>query len=561
MPNRKFTRRRILQTAIAAPFVACAPAVNRNAQEGFVLRGGPIWRDAAAENSTVVLVVREGKIQYAGPEGGIGSGARGLRTIDLKGAAAFPGFGDAHCHVTGIGLRELTLDLTGTPSLAALLDKLHAYAAEHRDGAIIGRGWIETHWPEKRFPFRADIDPIVSDRPVYLERADGHAAVVNSAALALAGIADATPDPAGGRIERDAKGAATGMLIDNATSLVESKLPAPSVAMKREAVERAIALYASRGWTGVGSMSSSVEQTEALAAMAAEGKAMIRSDHYLDPGSMGDILTRGPYADKSGLVRVKGIKLYMDGALGSRGAALLAPYTDMPGTRGLLVTPAETIANLCTRARSIGAQVAMHAIGDRGNRLALDAFEAAFKDAPADALRAARWRIEHAQVLSPTDIPRFSKLGVIASMQPSHCIGDMYFAPARLGPERLKGAYAWKSLLDTGAVIAAGSDAPVEKGDPLIEFYAAAYRHSLDGYAGSDWHLEEAVSRAQALRMLTVGPAFAAFAEGERGTLEPGKRADISVFSKDLMICEPGEIPKAEAVLTAVDGRIVHSKL
>ncbi|MFO1186419.1 MAG: amidohydrolase [Alphaproteobacteria bacterium] len=561
MLKQNLTRRRLLQTAMAAPFAACAPAIDRKSGDGFILRGGPIWRDARTDNGAVTLVVRGGKVQYAGPEGGIGSGTSNLRVIDLGGATAFPGFVDAHCHVTGIGLRELTLDLTGTPSLAALVDKLRAYAAAHKDGAIIGRGWIETHWPEKRFPSRADIDTAVADRPVYLERADGHAAVVNSAALTLAGITDSTPDPQGGRIERDAKGAATGMLIDNATALVEGKLPAPSAALKREAVERAVALYASRGWTGVGSMSSSVEQVEALGAMAAAGKPMIRSDHYLDPGAMGDVLARGPYADKSGLVRVRGIKLYMDGALGSRGAALLAPYADMPSTSGLLVTPAETIADLCAKARAAGAQVAMHAIGDRGNRLALDAFEAAFKSAAADTLGAARWRIEHAQVIPPADIPRFGKLGVVASMQPSHAIGDLYFAPSRLGPERLKGAYAWKSLLDSGATIAAGSDAPVEKGDPRIEFYAATYRHSLDGFAGADWHLEEAVSRAQALHMLTVGTAHAAFAENERGTLQPGKRADISVFSKDLLSCEPSEIPKAEALLAVVDGKVVHSNL
>lgn len=569
MSNRDsgLTRRSLVKAALATPFTACAPAIVGRAEDGFVLRGKGVQivtRTNAASDRPVgaqILIVRGSKIEFTGFLESIGSGTRGLRVIDLKGATAFPGFVDAHCHVTGIGLRELTLDLTGTPSLAALLDKLRAYAAEHKEGAIIGRGWIETHWPEKRFPSRADIDLIVSGRPVYLERADGHAAVVNSAALALAGITNATPDPAGGRIERDSAGAPTGMLIDNATSLVEGKLPAPSAALKREAAARAVALYASRGWTGVGSMSSSVEQVEALAAMAAEGMPLIRSDHYLDPGAMGDVLSRGPYADKSGLVRVRGIKLYMDGALGSRGAALLAPYADMPSTSGLLVTPAKEIADLCGRARAIGAQVAMHAIGDRGNRLALDAFEAAFKGAPADALRAARWRIEHAQVLSPADIPRFGKLGVVASMQPSHAIGDLYFAPARLGPDRLKGAYAWKSLLDSGATIAAGSDAPVEKGDPLIEFYAASYRHALDGFAGPDWHLEEAVSRRQAMRMLTWGTAFAAFAENERGTLEAGKRADISIFSKDLTSCEPGEIPKAEAVLTVVDGKIVHSKL
>jgi predicted amidohydrolase YtcJ len=258
-------------------------------------------------------------------------------------------------------------------------------------------------------------------------------------------------------------------------------------------------------------------------------------------------------------VNVRGVKLYMDGALGSRGAALLQPYSDAAGN-GLLVTPVETIREFLNRARQRGVQVATHAIGDRGNRLVLDAYRDTFGE-DRDGLRRARWRIEHAQVISPQDLPRFSQMGVIASMQPSHAISDLYFAPARLGPSRLAGAYAWKSLLNSGAIIAGGSDAPVEKGDPLIEFYAAAYRHDLQGAAGADWNPSEAVSREEALRMLTWGPAFAAFQEQERGTIEVGKRADVSCFSVDLMQAEFSAIPTAQAVLTISDGRITHTAL
>jgi hypothetical protein len=307
-------------------------------------------------------------------------------------------------------------------------------------------------------------------------------------------------------------------------------------------------------------MSATLEQVSTLSDMAAQGNLPIRSDHYLRLEDAGAPFAKGPYTDRTGLVRVRGLKLYMDGALGSRGAALLKPYSDAPGS-GLLLTPDETIKDALRRARQSGVQVAMHAIGDRGNRLALNSYEAAFAGAAAGALRAARWRIEHAQVLAPEDLPRFSQLGVIASMQPSHAISDLYFAPSRLGPKRLKGAYAWQSLLKSGAVIAAGSDAPVEKGDPLIEFYAASYRHALDGFAGPDWHLEEAVARAQALKMLSWAPAFAAFHETELGSLKAGNRADISVFSADLMTCAPSEIPAARCVLTVVDGRVVHSAI
>jgi predicted amidohydrolase YtcJ len=271
------------------------------------------------------------------------------------------------------------------------------------------------------------------------------------------------------------------------------------------------------------------------------------------------VYERGPYADPSGLVHVRGVKLYMDGALGSRGAALLAPYSDAPSA-GLLVTPVETIRDYLARARANGVQVATHAIGDRGNRLVLDAYRDAFADAP-DALRAARWRIEHAQIIAPADIPRFAEMGVIASMQPSHAISDLHFAPARLGRARLHGAYAWRSLSRGGAVLAAGSDAPVEKGDPLIEFYAAIARRDLSGFAGPDWRSEEALSRAEALRMLTWGPAYASFQEEDRGALAAGLRADVSVFSVDLMEAAPEAIAAAQAVLTIAGGRVTHDAL
>ncbi|HQN51959.1 MAG TPA: amidohydrolase family protein, partial [Phenylobacterium sp.] len=262
------------------------------------------------------------------------------------------------------------------------------------------------------------------------------------------------------------------------------------------------------------------------------------------------------FADPTGLVRVDGIKMYMDGALGSRGAALLAPYNDAEGT-GLILTDPAVISATLAKARAVKAQVAIHAIGDRGNRLVLDLFQKAYVDDPA-ALAAARWRVEHAQIIAEEDKPRFAKLGIIASMQPSHAIGDLYFAPARLGESRLKEAYAWKDLWDLGVHMAAGTDAPVEKGDPLIEFYAATYRHALNGFAGPDWGLDEVLTRPQALTMLTKGSAYAAFREKDLGDLSPGKAADISVFSADLMTVPFADIPKAHAVLTIVGGKIVY---
>jgi predicted amidohydrolase YtcJ len=520
-----------------------------------VVHGGVIHTGVAAQPVVQALRIERGRFVALGTRDEVW--ARGARAIDLGGAVAFPGFRDSHVHLGGVGMSAMVLDLVGVASIAELQGRLLNYAAQHREGAIVGRGWIETHWPERRFPNRADLDAIVGDRPVFLERIDGLAAVVNGAALALAGISANTANPDGGAIERDAAGAATGMLIDNATALVQNRLPAPTHAMQREALAQGMRLYASRGWTGVANMSTTLEETRLFEALAAEAHLPVQADLYLTPDAAREALAEGPY--ERGTLRVRGMKLYMDGALGSRGAALLAPYSDAPG-QGLLVTPTEDLREQLSWARAHNVQAATHAIGDRGNRLVLDAYRDLFASDPS-ALRAARWRIEHAQVIDPTDIPCFSAMGVIASMQPSHAISDLHFAPSRLGPNRLDGAYAWRALLDSGAIIAAGSDAPVERGDPLIEFYAACHRHDLNGFAGSDWRLEQRVSRAEALRMLTWGGAYAAFSEGERGTIEVGKRADLSVFSSDLMTIEPAEIPRARAMLTMVDGRVTHNAL
>jgi len=546
------SRRRLTQTVLASALLsACGRGENA---PPLIIYGGPIYAGAGAQDRAEAVRIENGRFAVVGALADARRGAR-AEEIDLAGAAAFPGFVDGHVHLGGVGLAAMVLDLVGVASIAAMQESLRTYAAAHRQGPIIGRGWIETHWPERRFPSRADLDAIVSDRPVFLERIDGHAAIVNSAALALAEIDSSTRDPDGGRIERAPNGEATGMLIDRAADLVQSRLPAPTPEMRREAMAQAVRLYAQRGWTGACNMSTSLEEARILQELDAAGELPIHVDLYLTPEDSEAVFERGPYG--GGNVHVRGIKLYMDGALGSRGAALLSPYSDAPATSGLLVTPPETIAQFLTRARETGVQVATHAIGDRGNRLVLDAYRDAFGE-DAEGLRNARWRIEHAQIVAPEDIPRFAAMGIIASMQPSHAISDLHFAPARLGPNRLAGAYAWRSMLQAGAHVAAGSDAPVERGEPLIEFYAAAIRRDLNGFAGPDWNAEEAVSRPEAVAMLTRGPAFAAFQDGERGTIEVGRRADLSVFSVDLTEA-PGEaLPTGHAVLTVSDGKIVH---
>ncbi len=544
------TRRAALAAGAASLIAGRAAAA---ATPGLLITGGPIYTGLGAHRVEAV-VTRGDRIAYAGPLAYARQLAAGARAIDLAGAAAYPGFVDSHCHLTGVGLREMTLNLEGSASITELKARLADWAMKNPMGPIQGRGWIETHWPEGRFPTRADLDAVVPDRPVLLSRADGHALVVNSKAIDLAGVTASTPNPAGGEILRDAAGAPSGMFVDNAMALVRGAFPPPDMAMKREALARADRLYASRGWTGVHSMSVDQDDVDILRAMAAQDGLGIRVDNYMDPASAHEVLATGPSADASGKVRLRGIKLYADGALGSRGAALLAPYSDKPGWTGSVVTPHDVMVGLMRKAKAAGAQVAVHAIGDRGNRNALDAMA----EVLGSAHTTRRWRIEHAQVLSPQDLPRFAAMGVTASMQASHAIGDLYFAPARLGHERLKGAYAWRSLLKSGAVICGGTDAPVEKGDPLIEYYAAVYRHALGGFAGPDWGLDETVTRAQALHFYTGAAAYAIGREHELGVIAVGRRADITAFSRDLMTVEPMAIPKAKAVLTVVGGKAIY---
>ncbi|CAN5530769.1 amidohydrolase [soil metagenome] len=549
--------RRILTLAA---LLATSSLATANAGD-ILIHGGPIHTGVAASPAAQAVLIRDDRILFVGDLAAAKTkAAKGARDIDLKGAAAFPGFVDAHAHLTGIGLRELTLNLDKTDSVESLVAAVKAHATAHPDGPIYGRGWIETHWPEKRFPNRADLDRAAPGRVIVLGRVDGHAVVASSAALAAAKITPDTAAPSGGRILKDAAGLPTGMLVDNAQVLIKDVIPTPSDALKGQALEKAGLLYASRGWTGLGNMSVAATDLAILTGLAADKKFSLRVDNYMDPSGAAEVLAKGPFTDPTSLIRVRGIKLYMDGALGSRGAALLEPYSDSEKSLGLQLTPQDQGLALMKKAKAVNAQVAMHAIGDRGNRMALDWFQESLANKEGSIDTAARWRIEHAQIVTDQDVPRFAKLGVIASMQPSHAIGDLYFAPARLGKDRLHEGYRWKDFLDAGTVVAAGSDAPVEVGDPRIEFYAAVYRHSLDGFANADWHLEEAVTRDQALRMLTWGPAYAAFAEKDCGTLEVGKKADVTVFSKDLMTVEPAEILKAEAMLTVVDGKVVFER-
>lgn len=535
---------------------ACGRHAPPPATPDLVIYGGPIYTGLGEAETVEAVAVKDGKILATGPRAAIlKRAAPSTERLDLAGAALYPGFTDGHAHLRGVGERELTLNLEGVGSIAELVDTLAGEVEGTPAGAVVtGRGWIETQWPEKRFPTRQDLDPASPDNPVILIRADGHALVANSLALKQADITAKTRDPDGGRILRDAKGAPTGMLVDRAMDLLRPLVAARSDAQKEEAYRRGAAVEAAYGWTGVHNMSVDPADVALIERLAADGDVPIRVYNALDLAGFDWLVAHAPETDKTGRVITRAVKIYADGALGSRGAALNTPYTDDPSTSGLLQLKEDEILPLLARAREKGVQVATHAIGDRANHLVLDWYGKALEGAATSP----RWRIEHAQILDPADIPAFAREGVIASMQPSHAIGDLYFAPARLGSDRLKGAYAWKSLLRAGAVVVGGSDAPVERGDPRIEFYAAVARRALNGFQGPDWGADERLSRAEALRLFTSAPAYASFQEHDLGTIEPGKRADFTAFSGDIMTIPEAEIPKVKVVLTMVDGETIY---
>lgn len=543
-------------------------------QNNWCISGGPIYTANDAQPLVEAVSVKNGKIIYAGEAKGDwcqNKTAKNHRKVDLMGAAMYPGLTDGHGHLIGIGLREITLNLEGTKSVKDLKARLAAVVKDTANGeTIYGRGWIETHWPEKRFPNRYDLDEVAPDNPVILERSDGHAVVVNSKALTAANITAKTKAPYGGAINKNGKAEArrgknepSGMLIDNAARLVEGLMPELTEARKEAAYIKGAKLYASRGWTNIHSMSVNPDDIPMLNRLANEGKIKIRvynSIDLLDHKNIPSMISKTGGDDP--LITTRAIKLYADGALGSRGAALLEPYSDDKGNSGLMTLKEEQASSILKAALRNGTQVNIHAIGDRGNREVLQWYKDAFDAVPISerANPDPRWRIEHSQIIHIDDIPLFAEYGIIPSMQPSHAIGDLYFAVDRLGKERLAGGYAWRSLIDSGAIISGGSDAPVEVGDPRIEFYAATVRKSLDGYSNDAWYPNEKVTPQEALKMFTAWPAYAAFQEEQLGTIEVGKAADFTIFETDIMTADPANILTAKPIMTIVDGKVAFER-
>ena len=542
---------RILWALLALfPTPALADTLIDNVNGITVDRNGTVTRFGAlviGDDGRVVQLVEPGE-----------SAPRTEFRENMRGRTVIPGLIDAHMHVMALGLAQLVVDLSDTRSLAEAQAKIRAFAEANPERPwIVGRGWNQELWGLGRFPTAAELDAAVSDRPVWLQRVDGHAGWANTLALSSAGVTAATADPAGGRIERiSGSRNPAGVLVDAAMALVDEKVPPPRASDRDLALHEAQELLVARGVTAAADMGTSLEDWMAFRRAGDAGRLRIRIMAYAsNVEAMSLIGGSGPtpwlYDDR---LRMGGIKLYLDGALGSRGALLKRPYADDPDNRGLALLNGTQLRNLMSRAAMEDYQVAIHAIGDAANAEALSAIEELSADFTGDR----RWRIEHAQVIDPADIARFGRHGVIASMQPVHQTSDRLMAEARLGPGRLAGAYAWRSVRATGAPLAFGSDAPVEAPDPFAGLAAAISREDAERQPPGGWHPEETVSIEQALAAYTAGAAYAGFAEGQFGRLAVGEQADFVVLDADPLETDASELRGIRVLETWIGGRRVY---
>ena len=525
-----------------------------------VLANGRIYTMDAMGTVAEALVVRDGRVAFAGRLADVNP-AVGESRIDLGGRAVLPGLTDAHGHLMYLARGRLTLDAGGARSEEAIAGKVGEAVARSRPGDwISGRGWDQNLWPGRQFPTKASLDRVAPRNTVALVRVDGHATWCNSAALQASGVTRDTPDPTGGIVVKDAGGEPTGLLVDTAQRLVQRAEPLPSEERFDEAVRDAIGECLAAGLTGIHEMGATLFALASYRRLVERGQFPFRNYAAVAGRSeetWAHYRERGPEEIGDGQVMVRAFKLLSDGALGSRGAALHSPYCDDPENRGLLLIPAEELSRLAGEAMERGFQVCVHAIGDRANTLTLDTFERVLAERPE--ARALRPRVEHAQILAESDIPRFRRLGVLPSMQPTHCTSDMEWAAERLGPERLRGAYAWRSLLDTGAIIAGGSDFPVESPNPFHGIYAAVARRPLSGDR-RDWQPGQRMTRDEAVRAFTAWNAHASHQEGEVGALAPGRRADLIVCSDDVFACEEQRIAGIVPELTMLGGGVVYRR-
>ncbi|HBK55968.1 MAG TPA: amidohydrolase [Xanthomonadales bacterium] len=515
--------------------------------------------DAPGDSGLVEAMAWDGtgRILAVGAEAELRRRYPDARLIDAGGGVVVPGLIDAHAHVMGLGAALMRADLVGADSVEAVLARVQAFAETLPEGAwLLGRGWDQNRWPGKQFPTAADLDAAFPDRPVWLERVDGHAGWANSAAMRAAGV-DLSGDwqTPGGRILREG-GVATGVFVDAAMVHVERAVPPADAAWREQALTRALAESAELGLTGIHDMGVSLDDLALFRRFADAGRLSLRITAYADGdnAALTALCGFGPLHHGSGRLRMAGVKLYADGALGSRGAALIEDYSDEPGHRGLLVTDPQDLAAAMRKARDCGIQVATHAIGDRGNRVVLDLYREVLGEA---ASSNHRWRVEHAQIVALEDIARFAELGLLASMQPTHATSDMPWAEARVGAERILGGYAWRRFVEAGVRLPLGSDFPVERVAPVLGLHAAVSRQDTGGQPAGGWYPDQRLSALEALRGFTIEAAHAGFAEAEVGRLAPGWRADFVIFPDDPLTVPAQHLHALPVRSTWVDGRPV----
>ncbi len=526
-------------------------------EQGMLFIGGTVVAGAGqTPQNNYAIYTTGGIIRDVGPADELQRKYPITNTIAVLNGTILPGLTDAHGHLYGLGVSLDVVNLTETKSFDEVVARVKERAASAPKGSwIAGRGWDQNDWPVQEFPTFAALDAAVPDHPVLLRRVDGHAIMASSSAMRAAGVTAATPDPDGGRIVRDASGNPTGVFIDGAMQLVEKAMPPITTAQRKARVLASAQAIAANGLTEMHDAGIDGETIKVVKELIDEKRFPIRVYAMLgdDDVLLKDWFRNGPLVEYGGRLTVRSVKLYADGALGSRGAALLAPYSDDPGNTGLMLATPFHLEDVATRGRAAGFQVNAHAIGDRGVRNVIDAY------AKAGVSAKDRFRVEHLQVIAPEDVPRLVQHGIIASMQPTHATSDMYWAEARLGAERAKGAYAWRTVLNAGGRLALGSDFPVEDVNPFFGLLAAVTRQDQKGWPAGGWHPTERLTLAEAIRGFTSDAAYAAFEENSRGTIEPGKLADLTIVEGDLFTMPATKLHKAKVRYTVVGGKVVYT--